>query len=218
MVCCSRYCAAEVQFDGKVAERDLRRYRHRGATGITKLMLTELRRWQGAEMLDVGGGIGVISMELADSGMATATVVEASPAYLEVARNEVGARYGSRPTQFVLGDFSAVANTLMDADVVTLDRVVCCYPDAEALLRSAAIRARRLVAFSYPRDRWYMRVTTALQNWWRRLKGNPFRTFVHPPRRMAAVLEAAGFVRIARQGTFVWVLDLYHRGGALHRS
>jgi hypothetical protein len=79
------------------------------------------------------------------------------------------------------------------------------------LLRGAASRTRRLLAFSYPRDRSYMRTLTALQNFWRRLRGNAFRTFVHPPERMGAVLEAAGLMRIARQGTLVWVLDLYRR-------
>jgi 2-polyprenyl-3-methyl-5-hydroxy-6-metoxy-1,4-benzoquinol methylase len=213
MVCCSRYCAAEVQFSRKVAERDLRRYRRRGADKITKLLLTELRRWplQDASLLDVGGGIGVIGMELAASGASSATVVEASPTYLEVARSEVESRYGSRPTQFVLGDFVAIAPTLPDADVVTLDRVVCCYPDAEALLRSAAQRARRLVAFTYPRNRWYVQAFIAFENSWRRLKGNPFRAFLHPPERMHAVLETAGLVRTARQGTAVWMVDLYQR-------
>lgn len=216
MVCCTRYCAAEAQFDRRVAERDLRRYRQRGADVITKLMLRELRRWplEGGDLLDVGGGIGVISMELASSGVATATVVDASPAYLGVARNEVGSRYGSRSTQFLLGDFARIAATLKDADVVTLDRVVCCYPDAEALLRGAAARARRLLAFTYPRDRWYTRTATALENFWRRLRGKSFRTFVHRPQRMSAVLEAAGLVRAARHETRIWAMELFHRRGA----
>jgi 2-polyprenyl-3-methyl-5-hydroxy-6-metoxy-1,4-benzoquinol methylase len=142
MVCCTRYCAAEAQFNRKVAERDLRRYRRRGADATTRLMLAELRRWplEGRQLLDVGGGIGVISRELADTGVASATIVEASPAYLEVARREAGSQYGSRPTQFILGDFAVIAGTLPEADVVTLDRVVCCYPDAEALLQQAAGR------------------------------------------------------------------------------
>jgi hypothetical protein len=46
-----------------------------------------------------------------------------------------------------------------------------------------------------------MWILTALENFWRRLRGNPFQTFVHPPERMGAVLEAAGLVRVARQGT-----------------
>src|SRR5437868_717358 len=115
------------------------------------------------------------------------------------------------PPGSFFGDFAAIADTVTDADVVTLNRVVCCYPDAEALLRGAAARTRRLVAFSYPRDRWYMWIMTVLENFWRRLRGSSFRIFVHPPERMEAVLEAAGLVRVARRGTLVWVLDLYRR-------
>ena len=114
-------------------------------------------------------------------------------------------------TRFLLGDFATIADTVTAADVVTLNRVVCCYPNAEALLRGAASRTRRLLAFSYPRDRWYMYIMTALENVWRRLRGSSFRTFVHQSERMAAVLETAGLVRVARQGTLVWVLDVYRR-------
>lgn len=217
MTCCNQYCAAEKQFDGKRAERDLQRYRRRGPDAVTRLMLAELRRWplQGEDLLDVGSGIGIIGAELAGSALASATLVDASPAYLDVARAEIESRYESRSTRFLLGDFAAIADTLTDADVVTLNRVVCCYPDAEALLRGAASRTRRLLAFSYPRDRWYMWILTALENFWRRLRGSAFRTFVHRPERMEAALEAAGLVRVARQGTLIWVLDLYRRREAL---
>jgi ubiquinone/menaquinone biosynthesis C-methylase UbiE len=119
---------------------------------------------EGQHLLDVGSGIGVIPCELADTRMASAFIVEASPAYLEVARREVGLKYGSRSTQFVLGDFAAIAGTLPDADVVTLDRVVCCYPAAEVLLGAAAARTRQVLAFTYPRDRWYVRTMFAFGN------------------------------------------------------
>ena len=216
MMCCTGYCAAEAQFDRKVAERDLRRYRRRGADAPTRHMLAEVRRWplEGRRLLDVGGGIGVISRELGDTRLASATMVEASPAYLEVARREVGLKFGSRPIQFILGDFTVIAGTLPDADVVTLDRVVCCYPDSEALLGAAAARTRELLAFTYPRDRWYVRTMFALVNFWLRLTGKKFRAFVHSPERMEAVLEASGLMRATQRGTLVWMLDLYHRGDA----
>lgn len=216
MACCTGYCAAETQFGPKRAERDLQRYRRHGADVTTRLLLEELRRLpiEGQRLLDVGGGIGVIGAELAETGVASLILVEASPAYLEIARRETGPRYGSRPTQFVLGDFTAIAGTLPDADVVTLDRVVCCYPDGEALLREAAARTRQLLAFTYPRDRWYVRMMIALENLWRRLTGNKFRAFVHSPQRMGAALQAAGLVRATRRETLVWVLDLYRREGA----
>jgi len=216
MVCCTGYCAAEAQFNHKVAKRDLRRYRRRGADATTRLLLTELRRrpLEGRHLLDVGGGIGVISGELSDARVASAVTVEASPAYLEVAQREVGPKYGSRPTQFVLGDFAVIAGTLPDADVVTLDRVVCCYPDPEALLGAAAAKTRQVLAFTYPRDRWYVRTMFAFGNFWLRLTGKKFRAFVHRPEQMAAVLEAAGLVRATQRKTLVWMLDLYQRSGA----
>jgi hypothetical protein len=220
MVCCTGYCVAEAMFDRKVAERDLRRYRRRGANNTTRLMLAELRHWplEGRRLLDVGGGIGVIGRELAGSGVASATIVEASPAYLEVARREAGSQYGSRPTQFILGDFAVMADTVPDADVVTFDRVVCCYPDAEALLVAGAGRARELLAFTYPRDRWYVRTMFALLNFGLRLARKKFRAFVHAPERMAAVLEASGLVRATQRQTLVWLLDVYHREGGIPRT
>jgi magnesium-protoporphyrin O-methyltransferase len=215
MMCCTGYCAAEVQFGRKTAERDLRRYRRRGADATTRLLVAELRRWPLEDrcLLDVGGGIGVISRELANTRLASATIVEASPAYMEVARQQVGPEFGSRPIQFIVGDFALIASTMPDADVVTLDRVVCCYPDAEALLVAAAARTRELLAFTYPRDRWYVRTMFALANFWLRVTGKKFRVFVHAPERMAAVLEAAGLVRALQRETLVWMLDVYHRAG-----
>ncbi len=216
MDCCTRYCAAETQFGRKVAERDLRRYQRRGAEGITRIMLAELRRWplRGHDLLDVGGGIGIIGTELARDGVASVTLVEASPSYLEVARGEIEQRYPSRPGKFLLGDFALIADSLADADVVTLDRVVCCYPNDAALLHAAAARTRHLLAFTYPRDRWCVRAGIAIQNFLRRLSGSVFRVFVHSPQQMSAKLEAAGLVRVARRETLAWALDLYYRDGA----
>ncbi len=81
----------------------------------------------------------------------------------------------------------------------------------EALLRGAAARARRMVAFTYPRDTWYVRAAVVLENSWYRLRQDPFRAFVHSPERMASVFEAAGFVRAVRHTTLQWALDLFRR-------
>jgi DNA-binding NarL/FixJ family response regulator/2-polyprenyl-3-methyl-5-hydroxy-6-metoxy-1,4-benzoquinol methylase len=213
MGCCIRYCAAEEQFGTKLAERDLRRYRQRGVTGITRVMLAELRSWplEDSHLLDVGGGIGTVGAELAASGLASATFVEASPSYLETARQVLESRFAPRQTEFVLGDFVALVDRVAQADVVTLDRVVCCYPDDKALLEAAAARTRRLVALTYPRNRWYVRVVVALQNVLRRLQSKNFRVFVHGEERIRATLEAAGLSRTVRKGTLVWTFDLYCR-------
>ena len=213
MTCCTGQCAAASFFDPKVSERDLRRYQRSGPDRWTRVLLSELRRYplQGLHLLDVGGGVGVIALELADSGLAGVTLADASPAYLEVARRQVTSRYGTRPSHFVLGDFAQTATRLSDADVVTLNRVVCCYPDVDALLRAASACARRLIAFTYPRDRWYVRVVAALENFWYRLTRNSFRAFIHSPQHMASLLEGAGFVRAGNRQSLAWSLDLYQR-------
>jgi magnesium-protoporphyrin O-methyltransferase len=196
MTCCTGHCAAALFFDPKVAQRDLRRYQRRGPDPWTRVLLSELRRQplQGLHLLDVGGGVGVIALELADTGLAGVTLADASPAYLDVARRQVTTRYGDRRAHFVLGDFAETAPTLPDADVVTLDRVVCCYPDVDAMLWAASARARRLIAFTYPRDRWYVRAA-----------------FIHSPQHMASLLEAAGFARAAHRDSLAWSLDLFQR-------
>ena len=213
MTCCAGSCAAAGFFGPKIAQWDLRRYQRRGPDRITRLLLAELRRSPlvGLQLLDVGSGIGTIAAELAGDGLAGATLADASPAYLEVARHHVGPRYASRPIHFILGDFTVTGPGLPDADIVTLDRVVCCYPDADALLRLAATRSRRLLAFTYPRDKWFVRAGFILENSWLRLTRSRFRAFVHSPQRMASVLEAAGFIRAAHRETLPWALDLYNR-------
>ena len=216
MTCCTGSCAAAAHFDPLVAERDFRRHQRHGPDLSTRILLSELRRWplEGLHLLDVGAGIGVIALELAGAGLAGVTLADASPAYLEAARRHLASRDAFCPAQFFLGDFAATAASLPDADIVTLDRVVCCYPDVEALLRVAAARSRRLVAFTYHPDRWYLHAAVALENSWYRLNQNPFRAFVHAPEHMAAVLESAGFVRAARHLTFQWALDVYRRADA----
>ncbi len=213
MTCRTGPCAASAHFNPKKAERDLRRYQRRGPDVTTQLILEELRRWplQGLHLLDVGGGIGVIAVELVTAGLASITFADASAGYLEAARRHLASRGASRAAQFFLGDFAATADTLPDADIVTLDRVVCCYPDVEALLRGAGARARRMVAFTYPRDTWYVRAAVVVENSWYWLRRDPFRAFVHSPERMASVLESAGFVRAARHATLQWAFDLYRR-------
>jgi SAM-dependent methyltransferase len=213
MTCCTGPCAAASHFNLNKAERDLRRYQRHGPDLSTRMLVSQLRRLplQGLHLLDVGAGIGVIAAELAGAGLAGVTLADASAGYLQAARRHLAGRDASLPVRIVLGDFAVTAGSLPDADIVTLDRVVCCYPDVEALLRGAAGRARSVIGFTYPRDAWYVHAAVALENSWYRLRRDPFRAFVHSPERMASVLESAGFVRAARCTKLDWALDLYRR-------
>lgn len=211
---CGAHCrATDAKFGGTKAAADLRRYRRRGPDDTTARILALLREspLQNVTLLDVGGGIGVLAHELLGGEARSAVLVDASTAYLAAANAEAATRGHADRFSVRHGDFVDIAGDLDDADVVTLDRVVCCYPDYRALLAAAAAKSRRLLALSYPRDRWHVRLVIAVENLARRLARNAFRTFVHPPHEMHRVLETAGYRPVREHTGFVWRVMLFER-------
>jgi magnesium-protoporphyrin O-methyltransferase len=210
---CQHCRAAGDTFDRKTAEADRRRYARRGADQSTAEIIAAVRGLglREARLLDIGAGIGVVHHQLLDEGIAAAVHVDASAAYLEAARVEAVTRGHGARVRFLHGDFLDLAHTIEPADVVTLDRVVCCYPDAPSLLARAADRCRVALALSYPRDRWYVRLIVGIQNLFRRLRGDPFRTFVHPEAAIETSLTDAGLRRVTTRPFFVWRVEMYRR-------
>ncbi len=214
MACsCSAFCdAAEKQFTEQKARKELTRYRTKGVVATTRQLRDGLRdaRLIDGTLLDIGSGIGALTFALLDHGMTEAVAIDASPAYVESARAEAERRRVSSRVRFVHADFLAAAASLPMADVVTLDRVVCCYPAYEPLLAQAVRHAQRAFAFSYPRDRWHVRAATRVENALRR--GTPrFRTFVHPAARMERIVYEAGFELVSRQRSLIWSVDVFAR-------
>lgn len=176
-------------------------------------MLEALKRGdvRDATVLDIGGGIGVLSLELLAAGASTATHVEAASGYSQVAAQEAGRRELLDHLRLVHGDAVEADAQLPDAELVGMDRVVCCYFDWAALLNVAARHCRRLLALSYPQDRWYVRLIIRFDNARRRLAGKAFRTFVHPVSEMHHLLMKAGFTRVDGHDGLVWAVAIYAR-------
>jgi SAM-dependent methyltransferase len=202
------------QFGPKVADAELRRYRRRGPPHTTRLLLRGLRDClpPDASLLDIGSGIGALHHELLASGVTRAWAVEPSAAFLQADEEETRRRGHAGRVEFIHADIRAAAATLPEAEIVTLDRVVCCDPDYESLLRVSLGKARRLFAYSYPRDRVVVRAAVAVQNTLRQLRGTRFRVFVHPAERMTAIIRASGFRGLFRARTLVWQVEVYTCG------
>ncbi len=212
--CCSPFeHAAGRHFNEKRAARELERYRRQGAGATTRLLqdgIAQAGALRGT-VLDIGAGIGALTFALLDRGVTEAIVVDASAAYLAAARGEAVRRGGQNAIQFVHADFLAAASRLPAATVVALDRVVCCYPECESLLGAALEHARECVALSYPRDVWYVRAGTMLENRLRRLTRSSFRSFVHSGAMIERTITSAGFTLASRRDTRVWSADVYLR-------
>ena len=212
--CCSAFeCAADQQFNEKKATEELKRYRTKGPGPTTRLLQEGIAHagTLSGTLLDIGSGIGSLTFGLLERGMTRAVAVDASSAYNGVARQEAERLGRADVVRFVHADFVSVAPELPAATLVTLDRVVCCYPSYEALLNAALRHAELCLALSYPRDVWYVRLGVTLENAQRRLTKNSFRTFVHPAGRMEEVIRSAGFELSTRRETWMWSVDVYTR-------
>jgi len=213
MSCSSNCCGTADFFGDRIARRNMRKYRRSGPYGTTKRLLAALEKVNVPKdtLLDVGGGIGMIAHEMLATGTSHAVIVDASPAFLAAAQDESERRLTEDRLRLQLGDAVELRDAVPSADVVTLDKVVCCYVDMESLLALTASRARRLMALVYPRDDWWVRAIVACGNFMLRLTGSAFRSYVHRNAAIEAALRRAGLApRSLRRGPF-WIVAVFER-------
>ena len=193
-------------FNARFARRTAERYRKRGLDRTARQMVAFLEQHglEGVTVLEVGGGVGAIQVELLKRGAERTVNLELSPGYDEEARRLLREAGFEGRSERRLTDIAAEPEAVEPADVVVLNRVVCCYPDYERLLTAVAEHARRLVVFSYPPRNVVSRLAVTGQNLLFRVLGREFRTFAHPPAAMLAVLERRGFRHTFAHHALVW--------------
>ncbi|HET6380204.1 MAG TPA: class I SAM-dependent methyltransferase [candidate division Zixibacteria bacterium] len=200
-------------FDLRSARRELDDYLAHGPDRTTQRLLDALitRGVEGTTVLEIGAGVGDVQLELLAAGAASITDVDASEPYLTVAREEFARRGLSHRARFVHGDFVARAPEIEPADVVVLNRVVCCYPDMTALVRESTARARRLYGLVLPVNRWWVRLIVAVDNLRHRWQRSSFRAFVHPFAEVDRLVRAAGLEPRFQHAGWVWRTVVYER-------
>jgi len=203
----------EREFSEQYAVRELTSYRRKGASRTTRMLTEALQaeNLKGGTLLDIGGGVGAIPHILLAAGMRSATCVEASRAYAAAAAQEARRRGLSERVELREGDFVELAPRVGQHDVVTLDRVICCYDDLDTLVSLSGARARRLYGLVFPRDTWWTRLGVRLLNAMMRLRRSPFRSYVHRTERLEALLRGMGFTRRFAEQTAVWQVQVYSR-------
>lgn len=210
--CCQPSAYGEF-FDEELARRDADRYRRKGL-GRASRRLVELvagRGVSGVTVLEIGGGTGTLQIELLERGAARATNLELSPGYDSEARRLLDEHGLTRRVDRRIVDVVGDPDIVEPADIVVLHRVVCCYPDYDALLSVASGKARRAVALSFPPDNAVVRLGVGVLNLGQRLRGCAFRSFVHPERAMLDAVLRNGFrlAEVNRSG--FWRLALLER-------
>jgi magnesium-protoporphyrin O-methyltransferase len=200
-------------FGAKAARRAARRYRTKGLvrTMQTMLRFLETRGVAGLSVLEIGGGIGAIQIELLRRGAGKAVNVELSPEWEDEARSLLGETEFEGRAERRVADAVVDAATIEPADIVLLERVVCCYPDPKALVGMAAERARSVLVMSFPRDRWLNRLVVRVSNLVCRARRIAFRSYVHAEPLIETAAASRG-LRLAfdDRGT-IWRIVAFER-------
>ena len=201
-------------FNSKGAKRASSRYRRRGLQGTQAEVASVLRSVapRGGSLLEIGGGIGQIPIALLEEGfIAKAINVELSGEWEEAARDLVEERGVGERLDRLVGDFVDIASELPPADIVVMHRVVCCYPDWQAMISAAAALAGGVVALTLPSNRWWTRLGIATGNLYLRARGMSFRGYLHPQDAILALLRSLGFTPMHDRGGLNWRTTVVER-------
>jgi SAM-dependent methyltransferase len=208
-------CTAGNEFGEASARRHLAEYRRSGPARLSRWLVEGLADGGagGQTVLDIGAGVGAVHQELLAAGASSAVDVDGSPAYVAAAREEAERRGTADRVGYVVGDFVLLAPDIEAADLVALDRVVCCYPDMEALVTLSVARARHRYGLAYPRDSAWIRAGSRVANGFFRLTRQRLRIYIHRTAAVDAIVHAAGFRPTLHRDTLVWQVAVYEREG-----
>ncbi len=181
-------------FSRKSAESQARRYRRKGLDATSARLFDVLRRrdLRGLTVLEVGGGIGDLQIELLKAGAARAVSIELTPTYEDAAVALLRDAGLEDRVERRIADFTAAEAEIETADIVVLNRVLCCYPDMPRLATAAANHARDVIVLSFPRRSWWTRALLGVGNLGLRVARRGFHVFVHSPAEIFATVEQRG--------------------------
>ena len=198
--CCARHGQEEF-FGAQTAAGDARKYRRKGADPMARSLARRAaaRGVEGASVLEIGGGVGQVALELLKAGAGTAEVVELLPEYEPFVRELASEAGVGERMSFRTADLVADPASADPVDIVVMNKVVCCTPDGVALAGIAAVLARRSLVLSFPRQVWWGRAGLATVNLYLRLRRRRFRVFVHPQAAIEGAITACGLALVSER-------------------
>jgi hypothetical protein len=213
MICCGHCRDAGDFFNERTARRELKRYLRRGPDKPTQLLIQSIQN-NGVDdktLLDIGGGIGAIQFELFEKGLQQSVNVDASEAYQRVSGEEARKRGYGENASYVFGDFVELAYSIPETDIVTLDKVICCYPDFQKLLQLSLQKCGQAYGLVYPKVNWFTKIGFKLVNIWFRIRRSEFRTYLHTPKVVDEIIRNNGYQKRSYESTIMWQIVVYEK-------
>lgn len=211
---CTHCCGADQLFDKKGADKEMKKYKKRGPGKVTKQLIAQISEgndFYEKSLLDIGGGIGAIQWAFLDRGGIHAIAVDASNNYQKVARFHAENLGYEKQVSFIFGDFVNISREIGQVDFVTMDKVLCCYPDYQSLLGAALEKCKEGIAISYPIKGIISQLFVLVENAYFKLRNIAFRTYLHSPAEIENFIKTRGFEITHKGISFPWHVQVYRR-------
>lgn len=210
---CCHVKGLENHFDKKFAIKKLKRYQKKGADSITQKILKGIkeRDMQGACLIDIGGGVGEVQFELLRMGVEKTISVEASSAFIEVAKTEARRLNLDHKMTYTHGDFVDLESGIKIQRVVSLVKVICCYQDWKKLIETSLSKSNKYFILVYPHDNRFAKFITFLENLGLSIFQPAFRVYIHSAKNINDLIADKGFKKIYFDKTFVWRIEIFEK-------
>jgi 2-polyprenyl-3-methyl-5-hydroxy-6-metoxy-1,4-benzoquinol methylase len=211
--CCSPVGYRRI-FSEKRARAAATRYRVKGLDSTSRRIvdLVVSHGAKGRSVLEVGGGIGAVQIELLRAGANHAVSVELTPTYEGAAEQLLRDEGLSDSVERRVVDLVAAGADVEAADIVVMNRVICCYPDMPRLVGAAADHCRDVLTMSFPKRTWWTRVLVSAGNIGLRLTKGEFHVFLHVPGEIRSTAELHGLRALGTQRGIFWEIAAWERG------
>ena len=213
MICCRSVPTETSRFFSWFATHSNKHYRKRGLSKTQQRLVDGIKSLgcEGAQVLDIGCGVGFLHQKLLEEGAAMALGVDLSQRMLAEAESSARAAALTERTDYRHGDYVDLADDIPESDVTVLDKVVCCYPDPETLVGRSLEKTRRIYALTYPRKHLVNRLLMEVQAVFMRVIRCGFRPYVHDPDAIESWIVAQGFEKRVQHQSLVWITQVYAR-------
>jgi 2-polyprenyl-3-methyl-5-hydroxy-6-metoxy-1,4-benzoquinol methylase len=211
MSCCCPHSNSANRFFSFFAGRYRKRFEKKGFEPSQKQLLEGLQQagYQNTSILEIGSGVGHLHQTLLEQGAKSAIGIDLASKMIEEAQHWAEERGLTDRAEYLEGDFMEISGSVPDADVTVLDKVVCCYPDADGLVHKSLDRTNRVYALTYPRNRWYVRLVMGMTALVMKIMRSDFRSYVHDPELIEEWIRGAGFDKIYQDNNLVWLTQVY---------
>ena len=211
MSCCCPHSNSANRFFSFFAGRYRKRFEKKGFEPSQKQLLEGLQQagYEDASILEIGSGVGHLHQTLLEQGAGSAVGIDLASKMICEAQQWANDRGLTDRASYIEGDFMEISEAVKDADVTVLDKVVCCYPDADGLVHESLARTNRVYALTYPRNRWYVRAVMGATAWVMKVMRSDFRSYVHDPELIEKWIRASGFDKVYQNNNLVWLTQVY---------